>query len=642
MTISTVTNISVYPIKSSAGIHLSTSWVDDLGLSFDRRFVVSDNNGQFFTARTEPKLCLIQANLTTTGLVLTAPNMPLLVINYSTFSSQYKAVTVWKDTIEGQQCTNEHNLWLSQYLGKPCQLLYFGEKSRRLVKDSNSSVSFADGYPLLLISEASLTDLNQRSSTNDFLEMSRFRPNIVVDNCLPFAEDTWQHIRIGEIEFELSKPCSRCIFTTVDPLTGEKHAQQEPLKTLKSYRQVASGDVMFGQNLIPLNQGQIKRGDSVEIINKKQPPIFVGVKENTSASTLQNKPLPLKNVSKATELTLVCKKIIDETHDVKTFVLQNAQEESISYMAGQHLPISLTIDDELIHRCYTLSSTSTRPHNIAITVKKLVDGYIQGTVSSFLHEDFAVGDTLLCKQPSGTFHLEGRDNSKILLLSAGSGITPMLSMLKKMTDQTFENDVVFFHSAHSEKDLIAKQEIEGLAKQHGNCSVQYTLTRTAKPEWQQYQGRLNKKMLTNIVSLSQRQVYVCGPKAFRELAKALLLECGVSEDQYHEESFGLRVNELETSEVSINTSKKINILFNSWDKNHQGNNQATILEQAEESGLILPYSCRGGMCGCCKVKLEQGDVKQLADDGLTDSEKEQGYILACSCIPETDVIISAG
>jgi uncharacterized protein YcbX/ferredoxin-NADP reductase len=642
MTISTVTNISVYPIKSSAGINLSTSWVDDLGLSFDRRFVVSDNNGQFITARTEPKLCLIQASLTNTGLVLTAPDMPTLVINYNSFSSHYQAVTVWKDTIKGQQCTNEHNLWLSQYLGKQCKLLYFGEKSQRLVKDSNSNVSFADGYPLLLISQASLTDLNQRSSTNDFLDMTRFRPNIVVDNCVAFAEDTWQMIRIGEVEFELSKPCSRCIFTTVDPLTGEKHAQQEPLKTLKSYRQVASGDVMFGQNLIPLNQGQIKLDDKVEVIKKKQPPIFLGVKANTSASILKSKSLILKNVSKSKELTLICKNIINETHDVKTFILENSNNEVINYKAGQHLPLSLDIDNDVVSRCYTLSSSPTRPHTLAITVKQLVDGYIQGTVSSFLHDEFAIGDILRSNQPSGNFHLEGKDNTRVLLLSAGSGITPMLSMLKAMTDQAIDNDLVFFHSAHCEEDLIAEQEVAALAKQHGNCQVNYTLTRSAKPDWQQYQGRLNKQMLTNIKDLPQRQVYVCGPTPFREMAKSLLIECGLSESQYHDESFGLRLHELETSDENVDTSKKINILFNSWDKHHQGNNKDTLLEQAEESGLILPYSCRGGMCGCCKVKLEQGDVKQLADDGLTDAEKEQGYILSCSCIPETDVIISAG
>ncbi|MFT5756341.1 MAG: hypothetical protein ACI9LM_001058 [Alteromonadaceae bacterium] len=642
MTTSTVTNISIYPIKSTAGIHLSTSWVDALGLSFDRRFVVSDNQGQFFTARTEPTLCLIQANITATGLVLTAPNMPQLIINYDTFSKAYQPITVWNDTIDGQQCAKEHNRWFSQYLNKSCQLLYFGEKSQRLVKESNNSVSFADGYPLLLISQASLTDLNQRSSTNDVLEMSRFRPNIVVGHCLPFAEDSWQHIRIGEVEFELSKPCSRCVFTTLNPLTGEKHPQQEPLKTLKTYRQIASGDVMFGQNLIPLNQGKIKQGDTVEVLKTKTPPVFFAVKQLNKSSTLINKSLALINRSTAENLTLICEKIIDETHDVKTFIFKNTRDEIITYKAGQHLPLALTIDDETVNRCYTLSSSPTRPHTLAITVKKIVNGYIQGTASSFFHDVFLVGDTLKCKQPSGNFHLEDKENSKVLLLSAGSGITPMLAMLKVMTDQAIANDVVFFHSAHSEKDLIAEHDVAALAKQHGHCKIHYTLTRSSKADSQYYQGRISKQILTNITDLTQRQVYVCGPKPFRELAKSLLLTLGLDENHYHEESYGLRLQEEITPEKVVEVTKKINISFNSWNKNHQGNNKDTLLEQAEESGIMLPYSCRGGMCGCCKVKLEQGNVEQLADDGLTDNEKTQGYILACSCIPKTDLIITAG
>jgi uncharacterized protein YcbX/ferredoxin-NADP reductase len=642
MATSTVTDISIYPIKSTAGIHLSTSWVDELGLSFDRRFVISDGQGLLFTARTEPALCLVQANITATGLILTAPNMPQLIVNYDTFSKEYQSITVWSDTIDGQQCTKEHNLWFSQYLSKPCQLLYFGEKSQRLVKDSAKSVSFADGYPLLLISQASLTDLNQRSSTIDLLEMSRFRPNIVIDNCLPFAEDSWQHIRIGEVEFELSKPCSRCIFTTLDPLTGEQHLQQEPLKTLKTYRQVASGDVMFGQNLIPLNQGQIRQGDKVEILKKKQPPIFVGVGQNNKSSNRINQSLSLTNGSTEENLTLICEKVIDETHDVKTFLFKNTRNEIIRYKAGQHLPLTLTIDDEVVNRCYTLSSSPTRPHTLALTIKKLVNGYIQGTASSFFHDEFLVGDKLTCKQPSGNFHLEDKDNSKVLLLSAGSGITPMLSMLKTMTDQAVVNDVVFFHSALSENDLIAEHEVSALANQHGNCKIHYTLTRSTKPDWPHYKGRISKQMLTNIIDLTQRQVYVCGPKAFREFTKSLLLALGLDESHYHEESFGLRLQEEEAPEKSVETTKKINISFDSWNKSHQGNNKTTILEQAEDSGLIIPYSCRGGMCGCCKVKLEKGNVEQLADDGLTDDEKVQGYILACSCIPKTDLVITAG
>ncbi len=269
-------SLHIYPIKSAAGISLSKSWVDNFGLCFDRRFVVTDLNGKFITARTEPTLCLIHVHLTENGFILTAPDMPTLSVNYQQLSPNYQSVTVWKDKIQAQYGCEKYDLWFSQYLQKSCQLHYFGEKSQRNVANSNKQVAFADGYPLLLISQASLDDLNSKlpAHLKNTVSMAQFRPNIVVSNCNSFAEDTWQHIRIGEVEFELVKPCSRCPFTTINPDNAKKHPQKEPLETLKKYRQINSGEIMFGQNLIALNQGSIKQGDEIIILKKQSSPIF--------------------------------------------------------------------------------------------------------------------------------------------------------------------------------------------------------------------------------------------------------------------------------------------------------------------------------------------------------------------------------
>ena len=379
-------NINVYPIKSSAGIELSSSWVEELGLAFDRRFVVADLNGEFFTARTQPRLCLIQANLTASGMVLTAPDMPALVITYQKLTNNYVAVNVWDDSINAQQCLADINQWFSEYLQLPCQLLFYGSDSQRLVKNKTSPVSFADGYPLLLISQASLDNLNTHFQASEAaISMAQFRPNIVVNNCEAFAEDTWQHIRIGEVEFEIVKPCTRCIFTTINPQTGEKNQQQEPLKTLMSYRQIESGDVIFGQNLVALNQGQIKQGDQVEVLKRQPPPVIV-------------KKAPVKAVDLSTS----------------------------------------------------------------------------------------------------------------------------------------------------------------------NNEASTTVVKKAKPT----------------------------------------------------------------------------LTFSSFNKTIKGNNEKTLLEQGEDAGLILPYSCRAGMCGRCKVELLEGEVEQHCKDGLSDEEQQQNFILSCSCTPITDVVIS--
>lgn len=296
-----VSSIHIYPIKSTAGISLPNSKVDELGLAFDRRFIVCDPSGQFITARTEPKLCLVQTTMTSQGLVLSAPNMEVLTLSYKEFTDQYHKVTVWGDEVNGQFCSQKASNWFSDYLQRPCELLYFGQNSHREKKpntDESRKVAFADGYPLLLISQASLNELNERLLANSHnslqqdVSMAQFRPNIVVDDCLPFAEDGWQHIRIGEVEFKVSKPCERCIFTTINPTNGEKHPQQQPLKMLKSFRRDDNGEVLFGQNLIALNKGTISQGDTLTVLSTQNPPTFISPKATQEIDNLPIDDLP--------------------------------------------------------------------------------------------------------------------------------------------------------------------------------------------------------------------------------------------------------------------------------------------------------------------------------------------------------------
>lgn len=381
----TLSQINIYPIKSCAGISLSSSKVEQMGLEFDRRFVLTQTNGTFITARTDSTLCLVQTEVTATGLRLNAPGMPELIIKYAEFSEKYQTVKVWEDDINGQYCDPIYDHWFSQFLGKPCKLVFFGEQSKRRVKNSDSEVSFADGYPFLVISQQSLNDLNSRLATP--VTMSQFRPNLVIDNCAPFEEDNWKKIRIGEVEFEIMKSCSRCIFTTVDPITGEKNPQLEPLSTLQKYRKDKKGDVLFGQNLIALNSGNLSLNDEVVVTER-------------------------------------------QTH---------------------------------------------------------------------------------------TIHF----------------------------------------------DLGSKP-----ARKAGRSPIQ-----------------------------------------------------------------------AESTEQSA--IKSVEIAFSSWNVNHQGDNQTSILEQGEAAGLNLPYSCRAGVCGRCKVKLNSGQVKNINElTGLTEQQANQGYILACSCVPQTDVEIT--
>ncbi len=272
-----LSQINIHPIKSCSSISLSSATVDQFGLLGDRRFVIVDAQGMFITGRTHPQLTLVTIKQTPMGLQVNAPNMPELTINFSSFSDHYKKVQVWNDQINAQHCAETYDQWFSQFLSTPCQLMYFGKQSQRLVEKRNDKVAFADGYPLLLISQASLDDLNDRLKQQQLLpvSMSQFRTNLVIDNAIAYQEDSWRHIRIGEAEFEVVKPCSRCVFTTVDPKTGEKHSEMQPLKTLRQYRASRhKKGIMFGQNLITIKQGTIKLTDPVEVLSTQAPEIY--------------------------------------------------------------------------------------------------------------------------------------------------------------------------------------------------------------------------------------------------------------------------------------------------------------------------------------------------------------------------------
>lgn len=260
-----LSSIHIYPIKSTAGIELNRSFVELDGLSFDRRFLLTDLDGTFISARKHPALLRFRTTLRSDGLYIVAPDGDNITVRYPEFFQNYRQVNVWGTEINAQLCGVQFDEWLTHKLGIECQLLYFGDQSERgtpLYPDK--PVTFADGYPLLLISESSLEDLNQKAGQS--FSMQQFRPNIVVNGCDAFAEDDWTHIKVGEVSFKVVKPCSRCVMTTYHPDTLERFEKSEPLRTLAQYRRKEDGEVYFGQNVIPCNEGLIETGDVVELL----------------------------------------------------------------------------------------------------------------------------------------------------------------------------------------------------------------------------------------------------------------------------------------------------------------------------------------------------------------------------------------
>lgn len=259
----TLSGLYVYPIKSCAGIPLQSADLSATGLRHDRSWMLVDETGEFMSQRAHPRMALISIRFSAEHLIVSAPGMEELEIPLYPQAESSIDVRVWGDTNRGELVTEEANRWFTEFLKFPCRLVHKPEDEPRLVDssfaESGDQVGFADGFAFLLISEASLEDLNMR--LEDPLPMNRFRPNFVVRGCGPYAEDGWSRLRIGSVPFRVAEPCPRCAITTVDQETGTRG--KEPLRTLATYRKF-EGEVFFGRNLIHDTLGTVSVGASVE------------------------------------------------------------------------------------------------------------------------------------------------------------------------------------------------------------------------------------------------------------------------------------------------------------------------------------------------------------------------------------------
>ena len=275
-----LSDLFIYPIKSAAGIRVEAASLTGRGLDCDRTYMVVTPSGHFMTQRRFPRMALINVQLTVqmsspTGLLVSAPDMPALHVSVPVLAEPSKPVVevdVWADHVSALSCGAAAADWFSQFLGTACQLVYMPDSTQRPTDHgkfgSDELVSFADAYPYLLLSEASLTGLNQKLSAQQLapVTMDRFRPNLVVKGDIePHAEDSWQRIRIGDAVFTVAKPCARCSVPNVNQQTGQRTTQTS--QTLATYR-TWDKKIWFGQNLIQENSGpsQLKRGDTIEVL----------------------------------------------------------------------------------------------------------------------------------------------------------------------------------------------------------------------------------------------------------------------------------------------------------------------------------------------------------------------------------------
>jgi uncharacterized protein YcbX len=266
----TISELYIYPIKSLGGIALDKATIIERGFEYDRRWMLVDADNQFISQREVNAMALLKVQLTAQGLLINNIGVAgeELLVPFEPTITETEMVTVWSSRCRAQRVSDEADAWFSKQLGFPCKLVYMPDTTRRYVDGryahNKEITGFSDGYPLLLIGQASLDDLNSRLETP--LPMNRFRPNIVFTGGTPFQEDYMKHFEINGITFLGVKPCARCVMTTINQQTAEK--AKEPLKTLSTYR-MKNKKIYFGQNLLHQGTGVVAIGDAITIHEQK-------------------------------------------------------------------------------------------------------------------------------------------------------------------------------------------------------------------------------------------------------------------------------------------------------------------------------------------------------------------------------------
>jgi glycine betaine catabolism B len=374
-----------------------------------------------------------------------------------------------------------------------------------------------------------------------------------------------------------------------------------------------------------------------------------------------------------TDETLVCCHVRQETHDVKSFFFKAPDERTFVFEPGQFITLELEIDGEQINRCYTISSAPTRPHTISITVKRVPGG----PVSNWLHDNMVAGKSVRVLGPAGEFTCARHPARKYLFLSAGSGITPLMSMSRAHHELGDDADIVFVHSARTPDDIIFARELDLIASNHKQFRTSFVCERVgARTNWPGVTGFLTLPLLKLIApDFMEREVFTCGPAPYMKAVRDLLDAGGFDRKQYHEESFSFGVveevaAELTTAHVAdalatqtdfveareeavgfapvveepvpveepvVETKFKVN--FAKSRRDIECGSGEHVLDAAKKAGVRLPSSCTQGMCGTCKVKLVSGQVNMKHAGGIRQREIDQGMVLLCCSKPLSDLVV---
>jgi ferredoxin-NADP reductase/DMSO/TMAO reductase YedYZ heme-binding membrane subunit len=347
-------------------------------------------------------------------------------------------------------------------------------------------------------------------------------------------------------------------------------------------------------------------------------------------------------------------RIFDETHDVKTFRLVPLDGGPLPFehTAGQYLNLALQIDGARVNRSYTIASSPTRGASCEISVKRI------GLASTHLHRTLREGDTLKVSAPAGKFVFAGHEGKRVVLIAGGVGITPMMSIVRSLTDRCWPGELYLLFSNRTRADIIFERELLYLQERFPNLHVLHTLTQEPDPAWSGARGHLTRELIEGFVpELRRGPVLLCGPDAMMASMREVLVGMGVPDAEIHQEAFlspgapaaGAEGAEATPAAESATPATAVdaadadagNVRFLRAGKTVELPAGLTVLEAAEEADVSIPFECRSGICGQCKTRLVSGRVSMEVQDALTPSDKAKGLILACQARAAGSLVVDA-
>jgi glycine betaine catabolism B len=342
-------------------------------------------------------------------------------------------------------------------------------------------------------------------------------------------------------------------------------------------------------------------------------------------------------------------RIFDETHDVKTFrfVSPDGGPLPFEHIAGQYINLQLMIDGMRVNRSYTIASSPTRAQYAEISVKRA------SFASKYLHANLHEGDLIKVSAPAGKFYFAGTEAKRVILVAGGVGITPMMSIVRSLTDRGWPGDMYLLFAVRKHHDVIFDDELKYLRTRFPNLHVHVTLTDDPDHLWDGARGRINAEMVKGFVpDLTHGPVMMCGPEPMMDAARAVFVALGVPDAEITQEEFASppmsatpaaaesSMSMAAVAAVDVSDGSVPNVSFQREGKTAELGD-LTILEAAEEAGVSIPFECRSGICGQCKTKLVSGKVTMEVQDALTAADRAKGLILACQAHAVRDVVVDA-